>query len=61
VAEKLIEIYDVKPDAKILNVGCGKGYLLYELKQLLPDAEVVGFDASRHGLADARQRFGIVY
>lgn len=53
VAQQLIEIYQLKPDAKILDVGCGKAHLLYELKQLLPQAEVVGFDISRHGLADA--------
>ena len=53
VAEKLIDIYGLKPDAKILDVGCGKALLLYELKQLLPGAEVCGFDISRHGLSDA--------
>lgn len=35
--------------------GCGKAFLLYELRQLLPDAEIVGFDISRHGLADAKE------
>ncbi|MDP1809590.1 MAG: class I SAM-dependent methyltransferase, partial [Actinomycetota bacterium] len=53
VAQQLIEIYNLRPDAKILDVGCGKAHLLHELKQLLPEAEVVGFDISRHGLADA--------
>lgn len=53
VAEQLIEIYALKPDAKILDVGCGKAFLLYELKKLLPDSTCVGFDISRHGLADA--------
>lgn len=53
VAEKLIDIYNLQPDAKILDVGCGKAHLLYELKQLLPEAEIHGFDISRHGLADA--------
>jgi len=51
----LIDIYDLKPDSKILDVGCGKAYLLYELKQLLPDAEIVGFDISRHGINDAKK------
>lgn len=40
---------------KLLDVGCGKAYLLYELKQLLPDAQIVGFDISRHGLTDAKE------
>ncbi len=50
VAQALIDIYGLKRDAKILDVGCGKAFLLYELKRLLPDAEIVGFDVSRHGL-----------
>jgi len=53
VAEAMIEAYDLKPGAKILDVGCGKASLLYELKMLLPDSETIGFDISRHGIADA--------
>ena len=37
VAEKLIAIYGLKPDTKILDVGCGKAHVLYELKQLLSE------------------------
>jgi len=54
VAEPMIEAYGLKPDARILDVGCGKAYLLYELSRLLPQAEIVGFDISRHGLSDAK-------
>src|SRR6185436_11154091 len=53
VAEKIIEIYGLKGECKILDVGCGKAHLLFELKKFLPQAQVVGFDVSRHGLADA--------
>jgi SAM-dependent methyltransferase len=53
VAEKLIEIYSLQPNSKILDVGCGKSHLLYELKKLLTESEVVGFDISRHGIGDA--------
>ena len=53
VAENLIRHYNLKSNAKILDVGCGKAHLLYELKQLLPNAELHGFDVSRHGIADA--------
>ena len=53
VAEHLIEHYGLEANARILDVGCGKAHLLHELKQLLPRAEVTGFDISAHGLADA--------
>ena len=53
VALNMIETYGLKPDAKILDVGCGKAHLLHEFQQLLPQAELRGFDVSRHGLADA--------
>ncbi len=52
VAETLIKQYDLKGNVKILDVGCGKAHLLYELHKLLPEAEVHGFDISEHGLND---------
>lgn len=54
VAQPLIDRYGLKPNARILDVGCGKGFLLYEFSRLLPEAEIVGFDISHHGLADAK-------
>ena len=54
VAQPMIDAYGLKSNARILDIGCGKAYLLYELKQLLPDAEIVGIDISKHGLADAK-------
>ena len=53
VAQQLIDHYQLGPNARILDVGCGKAHLLHELKQLLPNADVTGFDVSQHGLADA--------
>src|SRR3977135_2267815 len=55
VAQTLVDISRLKRDASILDVVCGKAYLLYELKKLLPDAEIVGFDISRHALAEAKE------
>ena len=53
VAEQLIEIYDLQSNAKILDKGCGKAFLLFELKKLLPDAEIHGFDISKHGISES--------
>ncbi|WP_373071990.1 class I SAM-dependent methyltransferase [Sulfurimonas sp.] len=55
VAEDLIREYDLKDGCKILDVGCGKAFLLYELKQLLPNSTVVGIDSSEYALENAKE------
>ena len=55
VAEALIEKYGLTNNSSVLDVGCGKAFLLYEMKLLLPELKVAGFDISRHGLADAKE------
>ena len=53
VAEALIQNYSLTNESSVLDVGCGKGYLLFEIKLLLPGIRVAGLDISEHGLADA--------
>jgi ubiquinone/menaquinone biosynthesis C-methylase UbiE len=53
VAENLIKNYQLTNESKILDVGCGKGFLLYEIKKLLPGISVIGFDISKHGVENA--------
>ena len=55
VAKKLIKTYKLNSNSKILDVGCGKAYLLYEIKLLIPDISIVGFDVSRYGLSCAKK------
>jgi SAM-dependent methyltransferase len=55
VARKLIETYNLPKNAKILDVGCGKGFLLYEFKKLLPNCSITGFDISEYGLKNAKE------
>ena len=55
IAKKIIKTYKLNSKSKILDVGCGKAYLLYEIKLLIPDISIVGFDVSRYGLSCAKK------
>jgi len=54
VAEKLIKTYNLNYKSKILDIGCGKGYLLHEIKLLIPNINIVGLDFSEYGLTNAK-------
>ena len=55
MAKSLIRTYKLKKNSKILDVGCGKAFLLYEIKLLLPEIQIVGFDISRYGIFKAKK------
>lgn len=55
VAKELIKIYNLPATAKILDVGCGKGFLLYEFKKLLPKCTIAGFDISEYAVKNAKE------
>jgi ubiquinone/menaquinone biosynthesis C-methylase UbiE len=57
VAEALINRYQLTNSSSLLDVGCGKGFLLYEIQLLLPGLRIVGFDISHHGLASRHLEF----
>lgn len=53
VAEAIIKHYDLKPGQKVLDVGCGKAFLLYEMQKIMPGLEVCGVDISEYALKKA--------
>ena len=55
VAEALVKTYGLKRDSRVLDVGCGKAFLLYELTRLVPGLIVCGCDLSPHGLSTAKE------
>jgi ubiquinone/menaquinone biosynthesis C-methylase UbiE len=54
VAEQLINIYKLTAGSRILDIGCGKSYLLYEMKLLIQDLDITGIDSSDYGLENAK-------
>jgi SAM-dependent methyltransferase len=54
VAQSLCDYYGLKSGDKILDVGCGKGFLLYELTRALSGLEVHGVDISPYALKHAK-------
>lgn len=50
VAEQLIQIYNLNSLSKILDIGCGKGYLLLEIKKLIPNIQCFGIDISQYAI-----------
>ncbi len=55
VAEDMIKYYNLTPSSSILDVGCAKGYLLYEFTQLLPGVKIAGIDISKYAIANAKE------
>lgn len=55
VAQKLIDHYKLDNRSRILDVGCGKGFLIFEFKKLLPGCEIKGFDISDYALANSKE------
>lgn len=54
VASRLLSIFDLSNGASVLDVGCGKAFLLFELKKLRPDLHISGFDISSYAIDNAK-------
>jgi len=55
VADQLVEHYRLAPGDRVLDVGCGKAFLLYDLTQACPGIEVAGIDISEYALGNAKE------
>ena len=47
MAEQLIKTYSLKSGSKVLDIGCLNAFLLYDLKLLKPNLNIMGFDISK--------------
>jgi SAM-dependent methyltransferase len=42
--------YDLKPGSSVLDVGCGKGFMLYDFTQAIENIKVHGVDVSEYAI-----------
>jgi ubiquinone/menaquinone biosynthesis C-methylase UbiE len=54
IAEDIAKHYNLQAGQKVLDIGCGKAFLLYELTQVVPGLEVSGIDISKYGIENAK-------
>ena len=45
--------YDLNSDSKVLDVGCAKGFMLHDFKELIPGIEVHGIDISEYAIKNS--------
>ena len=55
VARDIIAHFGLKPGMRVLDVGCGKGFLVKDLMLECPGLEVFGLDISRYALMHAAE------
>jgi SAM-dependent methyltransferase len=59
VARAMVDRYGIKPGDRILDVGCGKGFLLYDFTLVVPGVEVYGIDVSEYAIEHAKEEIKV--
>ena len=54
VAKELINYYKLPDEPKVLDIGCGKGYFLYDFLKIKPKAKVYGIDISEYAVNNSK-------
>lgn len=55
VARLMADHYGIRPGHRILDIGCGKGFLLHDFTLAVPGVEVFGLDVSEYAIANAKE------
>ena len=55
VARSMVKHYNLSKSPKILDIGCGKGFLLFDFLKVVPDAEIYGIDVSQYAIENSKE------
>lgn len=53
IAERLRDYYGLRAGDRVLDIGCAKGFLLHDVRAVVPGVEVSGLDISPYAIANA--------
>ena len=54
IARAIASHYRLPNKPKILDIGCGKGFLLYDFLKVIPNAEIYGIDISNYAIKNCK-------
>jgi ubiquinone/menaquinone biosynthesis C-methylase UbiE len=55
VIERMRKHYGLPDNAAILDVGCAKGFMLHDFKEVMPECTVAGVDISEYAIENAME------
>tara|TARA_B100000212_G_C27284987_1_gene494747 strand:+ start:299 stop:958 length:660 start_codon:yes stop_codon:yes gene_type:complete len=55
VIPKFIEYWGLNKDSSVLDVGCAKGFMLYDLKEAINEITVAGVDVSKYAINNSKE------
>lgn len=47
------DYYKLADNAAVLDIGCGKGFMLHDFKEIMPNCKVSGIDVSRYAIENS--------
>ena len=56
VAKDIVDHYKITKKSKVLEIGCAKGFLLYEIRKLVPGVGISGIDISEYAILKAHPK-----
>lgn len=55
VVRRMRDYYSLADDASLLDVGCAKGFMLHDFKELMPNLKIAGLDISAYAVEQAME------
>lgn len=53
VVKRMRDHYNLPHNAAILDIGCAKGFMLHDFKELMPDCTIAGIDVSSYAIENS--------